>query len=157
MRRYDVFIMANRDQLKTLIDQLPESSLEIVQRMLEHHIQPSKPTLEIEQMRRRLSTYKSLVEQRFRETRKSGTLGGMGGGGHMGIHEGTPYGRQSFSYWDDKALVQQTLQSFAGHQLEIMERFSINSDSALLSCALELTSGGRTVNYVEEFPIATTA
>lgn len=30
------------------------------------------------------------------------------------MHEGTPFGRHSFVYWDDKALVHQTLQSFDG-------------------------------------------
>jgi hypothetical protein len=71
----------------------------------------------------------------------------------MGIHAGTPFGRQSFSYWDEKALVQQTLQSLDGQELEIMERLSISPDRTTLSWALELSSGGRTVNYTEEFPI----
>jgi hypothetical protein len=65
-------------------------------------------------------------EQRFRETRKPGTIGAMGGGGSMGMHEGTPFGRQGFSYWDEKALVHQTVQSFDGQELEIMERLSIS-------------------------------
>jgi hypothetical protein len=95
----------------------------------------------------------NLVEQRFRETRKPGTIGGMVGGGCMGTHEGTPFGRQSFSYWDEKALVHQTLQSFDGQELEIMERLSISHDRKKLSFVLELSSGGRTVNYTEEFPI----
>jgi hypothetical protein len=37
--------------------------------------------------------------------------------------------------------------------LEIMERFSISHDRKKLSFGLELSSGGRTVNYTEEFPI----
>jgi hypothetical protein len=70
-----------------------------------------------------------------------------------GMHEGTPYGRHEFSYWDEKALVQQTLQSFDGHEVEIMERFSISDDRTKLSCLLELSSGGRTVRHSEDFPI----
>lgn len=47
----------------------------------------------------------------------------------------------------------QTLQSFDGQELEITERLSISPDRTKLSCVLELSSGGRTVNYTEEFPI----
>lgn len=150
--RYPVRVMASRDDLKALIDQLPEPRLEMVRQMLERHVHPP-PRPEIEHMQRRSREYKNLVEQRFRETRKPGTIGGMVGGGSMGTHEGTPFGRQGFSYWDEKALVHQTLQSFDGQELEIMERLSISHDRKKLSFVLELSSGGRTVNYTEEFPI----
>jgi hypothetical protein len=52
-----------------------------------------------------------------------------------------------------KSLVHQTLQWFDGHELEIMERLSLSPDRTKLSCLLELSSGGHTVNYTEEFPI----
>jgi hypothetical protein len=70
----------------------------------------------------------------------------------MGMHEGTPFGRQSFSYWDEKALVQQTLRSFDGQELEIVERLSISPDCTKLSWVLELSSGGRTVNLHRRVP-----
>lgn len=35
-----------------------------------------------------------------------------------------------------------------------MERLSISPDRTKLSCVLELSSGGRTVNHAEEFPVA---
>lgn len=149
---YPFSIMATRDELKALIDQLPESRLETVRNILEHNVHPPPPRPEIEQMQRRSQEYKQRIEQRFRETRKPGTIG-MIGGGSMGMHQGTPFGRQGFSYWDEKALVHQTLQSFNGQELEIMERLSISPDRTKLSCVLELSSGGRTVNYTEEFPI----
>lgn len=104
-------------------------------------------------MQRRSQEYKERVEHRFHETRKPGTIGVIGGGGSMGMHQGTPFGWQGFSYWDEKALVHQTLQSFDGQELEIMERLSISPDRTKLSCVLELSSGDRTVNYTEEFPI----
>ncbi len=138
---------------KRLIDQLPEPRLEIVRNMLERHVHPPQPQPEIEQMQRRSQEYKERVEQRFRETRKPGTVGGMAGGGSMGMHQGTPFGRQGFSYWDEKALVHQTLQSFDGQELEIMERLSLSPDRTKLSCVLELSSGDRTVNFTQDFPI----
>jgi hypothetical protein len=145
--------MATREQLKALIDELPEPRLEAVLKMLEHHVHPPPPRPEIEQMQRRSWEYQGQVEQRFRETRKPGTIGAMGGG----VREGTPFVRQGFSYWDEKALVHQTLQSFDGQELEIMERLSISPDRTKLSCVLELSSGGRTANYTEEFPITNAA
>jgi hypothetical protein len=150
---YPLSTVATRDELKALIDQLPELRLEIVRNMLEHHVHPPQPRSEIEQMQRRSQVYKERVEQRFRETGKPGTIGGMTGGGSMGMHHGTPFGRQGFSYWDEKALVHQTMQSFDGQELEIMERLSFSPDRTRLSCTLELSSGGRTVNFREEFPI----
>ena len=150
---YPLSTVATRDELKALFDQLPEPRLEIVRNMLEHHVHPPEPRPEIEQMQGRSREYKERVEQRFRETRKPGTIGGMAGGGSMGMPQGTPFGRQGFSYWDEKALVHQTLQSFEGQELEIMERLSLSPDRTRLSCVVELSSGGRTVNFTEEFPI----
>ena len=40
--------MATRDELKTLIDELPDSCLETVRVMLEHQIHPPAPRPEIE-------------------------------------------------------------------------------------------------------------
>jgi hypothetical protein len=152
--RYPVPVMASRDDLKALIDQLPEPEIEMVRQMLEHHIHPPPPRPEIERMRQRSRAYKAHVEQRFRETRKPGTIGGgMGGGSHFGEHEGVSYGRQEFHYWDEKALVHQSLENFDGQEIELMERLSFSPDRTKLQCSLEIASGGRTVNYTEEFPI----
>lgn len=151
---YAFSTMATREELKALIDHLPEPRLEAVRKMLEHNIHPPPLRPEIEQMQRRSLEYKDRVEQRFRETRKAGTIGGMsGGGGSTGIYEGTPFGRHGFSYWDEKALVHQTLQLFDSQELEIMERLSISPDGTKLLCVLELSSGGHKVNYTVEFPI----
>jgi hypothetical protein len=146
--------MVTRDELKALIDQLPEPRLEMVRQMLDHHVHPQPPRPEMEQMRRRVHEYRTQVEQRFRETRKPGTLGAMGGGGSMGLHEGTPFGRQSFSYWDDKALVYQSLQNFDRQEIEVMERLSFSPDRTTLICALEISSGGSTVRHEDGFPVS---
>jgi hypothetical protein len=68
--RYPVPVMASREDLKALIDQLPEPRLEMVRQMLEHHVHPPPPRPEMEHMQRWSREYKNLVEQRFRETRK---------------------------------------------------------------------------------------
>jgi hypothetical protein len=144
--------MPTRDEVKAIVDQLPEALLVHAGVMLEALLNPRPRRPEIERMQQRARNYRSLVEQRFRETRKPGTIASMGGGGSAGMHEGIPFGRQGFHYWDEKALVRQTLESFDGHEIEVMERLSLSADRSVLVCALEISSGGRTVNYHDEFP-----
>jgi hypothetical protein len=145
--------MASRDELKALIDQLPESRLEMVRTMLNHQLNPPLQLPAMEQMLRRSNDYRSLVQQRLRETGKPGTMRTMGGGGFSGLHDGTPFGRHDFHYWDDKALVHQHLQFFDGQEIEIMERLSFSLGRAALVCELELTSASHTVSHHDEFPV----
>ena len=150
-------LMISRDELKSMIDRVPEDRLKAVQGMLDFHISPPPPIPQVERMRQRGDEYRRIVEQRFRETRKLGTVGvggGFGGGGFSGMHEGEPYGRHSFGYWDEGALVEQVLQSFDGQDIEIMERFSLSPDRTKLFCQLELSSAGYTVRHSDEFPVS---
>lgn len=146
--------MASRHELKALIDKLPESRLDIVRTLLNHHINPMPPPHPaIEQMQRRSQDYRKLVERRFRETGKPGTIRGMGGSGFTGMHDETPFGRQGFHYWDNKALVYQTLQFLDSQEIEIMERLSFSADHKTLMCDFEISSGSRTVHHTDEFPM----
>lgn len=144
--------MVTRDELKALVEQVPDSSLERIRVMLDYHLHPPAPRPEIERMQRRSQLYRKQVLQRYRETRRPGTCGTGGGSGFVGEHEGVPFGRQGFHYWDDKALVHQSLQQFNRQEIEIMERLSYSPDGASLICTLELTSGGRTVRHEDAFP-----
>lgn len=103
--------MASREELKVLIDQLPEARLESVRMMLEHQVHPRPPRPELDRIRRRGEEYRRLVEQRFRETGRPGTVSGFGGAGFGDVHDGVPFGSHSSHYWDGYALVNQTLQS----------------------------------------------
>lgn len=153
---YAAAAMQTRDELKTLIDQLPESSLEVVRSTINYHLNPPPPpSPEIERMRQRGQAYRREVERRFRETLKPATIGAFVSGGSWGAHEGIPFGRNSFNYWEDKALVQQSLQSFNGQDVEIMERYALSEDGTKLVCIIELSSGGRTVRHEDEFPVST--
>jgi hypothetical protein len=98
--------------------------------------------------------YKKLVMQRFHKTRKPGTISTGSGSGFSEMHEGTPLGRHSFSYWDEKALVHQTLQSFDVQSIELMNRRAFSEDKTRLSLSLEVSSGGKTVRYEDDFPVA---
>jgi hypothetical protein len=148
--------MGSREELKVLIDQLPEARLEAVRTMLEHQVHPRPPRPELDRIQRRGEEYRRLVEQRFRETGRPGTVGGVGGAGFGAVHDGVPFGSHGFHYWDGDALVNQTLQSFSGQEIEIMQRLSMSSDRTKLNCIVELSSGSHTVRHEDEFPVSET-
>jgi hypothetical protein len=148
--------MSVREDLKACIDQLPEGSLEHAGAILRHLINPPPPLPEVGRIKERSQEYRRLVEQRFRETRKPGTIGGMGGSGFASMREGRPFGRRSFHYRDGNALVYQSLLSFDGQEIEIMERLSFSANRTKFICALEITSSDRTVQIEETFPIIPT-
>jgi hypothetical protein len=116
-------------------------------------VNPGIPDPEIMRVQREGQDYKKLVMQQFHETRKPGTISTGSGSGFSGMHEGTPFGRHSFSYWDEKALVHKTLQFFDGQSIELMNRLVFSEDKARLSFSLEVSSGGKTMRYEDDFPV----
>jgi len=145
--------MGTRDELHLLLDRIPENELESARLLLNGLLRP-RPALspDAERARERTHQYKKMVERRFRETRKPGTISALVGGGSVFPKDGQAYGRHGFHYWDDKALVNQTLQIFEGQELEIMERISRSEDGATLVYEQELSSGGLTIRREERFP-----
>ena len=93
-----------------------------------------------------------MVERRFHETRKPGTISALIGGGSVFPREGKAHSNHAFHYWDDKALVNQTLRVFEGQELESMERILLSNDRKMLVYEQELSSGGLTISHQERFP-----
>jgi len=144
--------MSTRDEVQSLLDELPEDKLRTVRAFLDGLLRPHPIRAEHLEFRDQAQKFRTLVEQRFQETRKPGTISAMTGGGSLFPKNGETYGRNSFHYWDDKALVHQTLQFFAGQELEVMERFSRSEDEGKLVYEQEMHSGGRTLRNRIEFP-----
>ena len=144
--------MAIRDELHSLLDQLPEHQLRNARPFLAGLLRPPTPSPEIEHARQLTNQYKKMVEQRFRESRKPGTISGLVGGGNVFPREGKAHSNHAFQYWDDKALVHQTLRVFEGQELESMERISLSEDRTMLVYEQELSSGGLTKKHEERFP-----
>lgn len=145
--------MVSRDELKFLIDQLPEARLEMVRTLLNHQINPPASNPAIMRMQRRSHDYRRLVEKQFQKTRKPGTIRSLGGSGFLSEHSEVPFGRQGFHYWDGNALVHQSLQYFDRQEIEIMERLRFSPDRTTLICAWDISSGGHTVRHEDAFPI----
>jgi hypothetical protein len=144
--------MAIRDELHSLLDQLPEDKLEAARPFLAGLQKPRIASPEIEKARQRTQEFRKMVEQRFRETRKPGTISTLSGGGGVFSREGKGFSNHAFHYWDDKALVYQSLRVFEGQELEAMERFSLSDDGRTLVYEQELSSGGLTKRHEERFP-----
>jgi hypothetical protein len=144
--------MTIRAEVQSLLDELPEDKLHTVRAFLDGLLRPHPIRAEHLQLRDQAQKFRTLVEQRFQETRKPGTITALAGGGSLFPKNGETCGRNSFHYWDDKALVHQTLQFFAGQELEIMERFSRSDDGGKLVYEQETHSGGRTLRNRIEFP-----
>jgi hypothetical protein len=146
--------MITRDDIHRLVDQLPNEKLAHVQLMLSAVLNPPPTPPQAAEMRKRGHEYRKKVEERFRQTRKPGTISGMGGGGRFSFDtEHGSFGSHSFHYWDDKALVYQTMRYFSGQEFEHMERLAISEDGTQLLYEQEVASGGRTVRHEEAFPL----
>ena len=144
--------MLNREELKALIDRLPEKSLDQVQRILQFHLNPPAPDPQLERTRQRNMQYRQAVQERIRLLKKPGTIEIGGGSGFNSTHDGMPFSRQSFHYWEEKTLIHQSLQIFDGQEIEIVERLSFAEDREKLTCVIEITSEGRTVMHQDDFP-----
>jgi hypothetical protein len=139
--------MSLRDEIHRLADELPDEKLEPAKRTLSLLLTPPTPP-QLAELRRRSEEYRKRVEERFQQTRKPGTIGGLAGSG-IGFGSSSS---NSFCYWDDKALVYQTLRYFSGQQIEQMERIAISENGSQLLYELELSTGGRTLRIQEAFP-----
>jgi hypothetical protein len=113
--------MLDRSRLHELIDTLPEAAIALAQGSLEH-LQtwpPQEPPQAREFREHQLERMRGLI--------RPGTGGGGGGGGsyRMGPGGRREYGHQSYSYWEDDAVVVVTHRFHAGHELLIEERLRL--------------------------------
>jgi hypothetical protein len=144
--------MATRDELHSLLDQLPEDKLQAVRPFLNGLLKPPTPSPELIRARQRTQEFRKMVERRFRETRTPGTISTLSGGGGIFSREAQAFSNHAFHYWDDKALVYQSLRVFETHELETMERFSLSDGGRTLVYEQEVSSGGLTKRHEERFP-----
>jgi hypothetical protein len=146
--------MAIRDELHSLLDQLPDDKLQAARPFLVGLLKSRETSPEIEQARQRTHEFKKMVERRFRETRKPGTISSLFGGGHIFPRQGKGFSNHAFHYWDHEALVYQSLNVFDGHELEAVERISLSGDGRTLLYEQELCCGGLTKKHENRFPLA---
>ncbi len=121
---------SRRDELKALLDQVPESCLDSVEGALRHFIMQS---VAVERLH--------IPE----DMRKSSS-------GWSGYENGFRFGGQSFRHFEKGALLIRTLQFFGSNEIELNERLSLSSDYTKLVVSIAISSGGHTAQYAGEFP-----
>jgi hypothetical protein len=125
--------MISRDELKALLDQLPESGFDTVESTI------------------RFLLMQRMAEMRFRVAESPDAPPGRSA--WSGESNGVCAAGYSFQQIGDGALLVQTLYSFDRHDIEITERISLGPDRTRLRCQLTLTSGGVTSLHDDEFPL----
>jgi hypothetical protein len=152
--------MATREELKSLIDQLPEAKLDLVGLSLESILHPPAPNPRIEQFRQRSEEFQKQLPERLKQLQAGGDpgvvrgFGMVGGAGGLGSERRQAHGQYSYSWQEERAHVIHRLILHAGHDIDIVERLETTVDERFLLYEQELYSGGRVVKRKEEFPAA---
>jgi len=117
--------MQSREELRTLVDALPEGAIEAAHRTLSQlQIWPPAPPPGVEEMRQRM---RQRMEERRREVmlrQRPGTIGGFGGSSNYDVDRGSA--SSSFSHWDDDTFVTETLRRHKGHEFTVIERVRVD-------------------------------
>jgi hypothetical protein len=139
--------MHTREQLKALIDTIPDDRVESVYRIIDLNLNPSRGRMEVEAMR----AFRAKNRARFIE-RMGGTSGLIGSGGSGGITDGLGSGHFSNHFRDGRSLLTQTLHFLEGREIEEVVTLTLAENGAAIDCSIEVSSGGRKVLHRESFP-----
>jgi hypothetical protein len=123
--------MSLRDELKALLDQLPEPYLPSVESVVQHLLM------------------QNVAEDQLQVPTETGDLGGRD---WSGVYHGVRFGGETFRQFDNGAIVERTLQFVGDHQLETVQRISFSSDGTKLLCSFTVSSGGQKYRHEDEFP-----
>lgn len=106
---YPAPIMASRDELKVLIDQLPGDKLDLARMNLESILHPPAPNPRIEQFRRRSEEFQKQLPERLLQLQAGSDpsairgFGMVGGTRILGVDRREAYGQHGYSWQEDRA------------------------------------------------------
>jgi len=140
--------MANRDELKALIDQMPDERLELVGLNLESILHPPTRNPQMEKMIRRTEEFHQQLPERLKilqagnspETPHGFYGFGSGSGG-------------SYSWQENRAHVTHKMHLYEGHEIDFVDRVELSDDGKTLIYEQEVYAEGRSVTRREEFPV----
>jgi hypothetical protein len=133
--------MPTREELHKLVDSLPEGAMEAAHRALSRlQVWPPTPLPDMAAMKKRLEDRRLEMWLRMQERhdKRSGIVGGFGGGSNFDLDRGSA--SSSTSGWDDDTFVVQTYRQHQGHELMVIERIRV--DSQRLIYKHEITGPG---------------
>jgi len=150
--------MAPRDELKSLIDQIPEDKLKSVRMNLESilHPRPSNPV--IEKMERRSEEIRKQLPERLKQLQAGnrpgmsfGFIGGDSFAAGPAPHKGS--GECAHTWREGRAHVKHKLLFHEDREIDIVERLEITEDERTLVYEQEIFVEGRSVKRREEFTL----
>jgi hypothetical protein len=149
--------MMTRDELKTLIDQMPEEELDLVRVNLERIMHPPASNPLVEKMMRRSEELRSQLPERLKQLQAGNppeSIRGFYGGGSLGSgpHPSRGYGEHAFSWQEGRAHVRHRLLLHEDHEMDFVERLQLTEDEKMLVYEQEIYAEGRFVKRREEFP-----
>ena len=150
--------MASRDELKTLIDQMPEEKLDLVRMNLESILHPPAPNPWVEKIMRRSEEFQKQLPERLKQLQAGNppdSIHGFHGGGSFG--SGPPpirgNGEHSYGWQEGRAVVRHRLLLHENHEMDFVERLQLTEDEKTLVYEQEIYAEGRSVKRREEFPV----
>lgn len=150
--------MASRDELKLLIDQMPEEKLDLVRGNLESILHPPARNPKVEEIMRRSAEFQGQLPDRLKKLQAGnppGSIAGFFGGGAFG--SGPPpmkgNGQHSYSWQEGKAIVTHTMRLHEDVEVDLVERLQLTEDDKTLVYEQEIYAEGLAVMRREEFPV----
>jgi hypothetical protein len=150
--------MALRDELKILIDQMPDEKLDLVRMNLEDILHPPALNPWVEEIMHRSEEFQKQLPDRLKQLQAGnppGSVRGFSGGGGFG--SGPPpmkgNGAHSYSWQEGRAHVVHTLRLHEDHEIDFVERLQLTEDEKTLVYEQEIYAEGRSVKRREEFPV----
>jgi hypothetical protein len=153
--------MPTRNDLKTLIDEMPPEKLDVVRMNLENILHPPAPNAKVERIIRRSEEFQKQLPERLKQLQagcKPETIRGFSGGGGFGAGPGLRggQGQVAYSWWEDITYVTHRFVLHGGREMDIVERLQLAEDDTKLIHELEIYAEGRVVKRKEEFPVIPT-
>jgi len=141
--------MPTREELISLINQMPEAKLDLVRVNLESILNPPAPNPMMEKMMRRSEEFRAELPERLKQL-QAGNSPEIPRGFH-GYGSGTGF---SYSWQENRAHVTHRVQLHGGHEIDFVDRLELSEDETTLLYEQEIYAGGRSVKRREEFLVA---
>jgi hypothetical protein len=117
--------MPSREDVRTLVDSLPEGALEAAVRALSQlQVWPPAPPPGVEEWRKRSREWMEERRTQVMQRQRPSTISGFGGGG--GYNPDTGAASYGFSHWDGDTFITETLRRHKGHEFTVIERVRVD-------------------------------
>lgn len=140
--------MPTLEELKSIIEQMPETKFELVRVNLESILNPPRPDPLMEKMQRRAEEFQAELQERLKQVQA-----GMSPEIPRGFHGCGHASGCSYSWQENRVHVTHKSQLYGGHVIDTVDRMELSEDGTTLIYEQEIYAGGRSVRRKEVFPL----